>query len=707
LSTPLHRVIAVVAAVTVGAGCARAASFHPAWPDAAVELRDDGDRDQAIDRLWVLPVGPERDQARRPIAAALARRITEAADEDQPFVAAALLDQLIWLWQDDPAAVGRGLASQAPLLRALRAMFGKSGALEPTVQTLILLAEIEPDARAAHLAELDEVLGFADELAMAENGPDATRAQPLVLLEPTALALPLPWLVDRYVALQVARQRQVARLIEQRGASMPLVRAHHDFLSSGRRIAKVLARAGRAPEIHRALARLTTTYGADRELAIRAEVVADHATADSYTELASALATDEHAADATAALAVCMTGLARFPADPGLLSAAGSDARTLGRIDQAIAFYQQALHATGELDTAVALRLGNLYAERIQRLASGGRPSAANAAWHEALRFTAEAAKAHPHSVWQKTAALAESGLGKGLASQGMLDDAKHALIASIERAPSIEAYETLVTINVQTDRYADAQKWASAGIAMLGDRTTGDRYRRAKLERLAADGLRRAGKDRPAAERYLDSLRTWASLGDNKDLPHAIAAERELDMSRTMWWLGDAGKSVDLAMRALDRDPGSEELATTAVAFLIEAGRYRDALDAFHRCLGEPAISDYHKTYMSLWILGEAVRAGEPRDRLATDYLTGRRGDAWYEKLAQLATGKLAFADVIGIATTGPRRAELAFYGALLGFAPAAATPAGRHKLLEEVVAAHLVLDAEYDLARLYLQKP
>ena len=698
---------AVWIALIACGGCGSTAGFHASWPDTQVELRDDGDRDQAIDRLWVMPLGAERDRARAPIAAAVAHRINDAIDDDHPFVAAALLDQLIWLWQDDPSAVGRGLASQAPLLRALRAMFSKSGALEPTVETLILLAEIEPDARAAHLAELDEVLGFADDLAMAENGPDATRAQPLVLLEPTALALPLPWLVDRYVALQVARQRAVARLIEQRGASMPLVRAHHDFLSSGRRIANVLARAGRAAEIHRTLARLTTTYGADRELAIRAEMVADHATADSYIELASALATDEHAADATAALAVCVTGLARFPADPGLLSAAGGNARTLGRIDHAIALYQQALHATGELDTAVALRLGNLYAERIQRLASGGRPSAANDAWHEALKFTAKVASSHPHSVWQKTAALAESGLGRGLASQGMIDDARQALIASIERAPSIEAYETLVTINVQTDRYADAQKWASAGIAMLGDRTSGDRYRRAKLERLAADGLRRAGKDRPAAERYLDSLRTWASLGDNKDLPRAVAAERELDMSRTMWWLGDAGKSVDLAMRALDRDPGSEELATTAVAFLIEAGRYRDALDAFHRSLGEPAISDYHKTYMSLWILGEAVHAGEPRDRIATDYLTGRRGDAWYERLAQLATGKLAFADVVGAATTGPRRAELAFYGALLGFAPTAATPAGRHKLLEEVVAAHLVLDAEYDLARLYLQKP
>lgn len=699
--------LGVAFGAAAGAGCGPAASFHAAWPDTQLELRDDADREQAIDRLWVTPLGPEHDRARDRIAAAIARRIADAIDDDQPFVAAALLDQLTWMWQYDPTAVGRGLADQAPMLRELEAVFAKSGTLEPTVQSLILLAEVDAPERARHLAELDEVLGFADELAVAENGPNATRAQPIALLEPTVLALPLGWLVDRYVALEIDRQHAVGSLIDSQGASMQIVRAHRDLLATGRRIADVLARAGRASEIHRQLAQLTGSYGVDRDLTIRAEVVADQPTAEAYARLASALQIDEATPDAAAALSVCLAGLAKFPRDPDLLAAAGGDARLLGRIDQAIALYEQALHAGGEIDAAVALRLGKLYAERIQRLASGGRPSAANEAWHQALSFTASGASAHPHEVWQQTAAIAESALGRGLASQGMLDDAQHALTASLERAPSIDAYETLVTIDVQTDRYADAQKWAQDAIALLGDRTTGDRYRRAKLERLTGDSLRRAGKNRPAAERYLESLRTWALLGDSKDLPRAIVAERELDMSRTMWSLGDPGKAVDLAMQALDHDPDSEELATNAVAFLIEAGRYRDALDAYHRSLGEPTISEYHKVYMSLWIVGAAARIDEPRDRLACDYLAGRKGNVWYEKLAQLAAGKLAFAEVRLLATTGPRRAELAFYGATLGFDPAAATPAGRHKLLAEVVAAHLVLDAEYDLARMYLQQP
>ncbi|HEX2685485.1 MAG TPA: hypothetical protein VHN14_02645, partial [Kofleriaceae bacterium] len=535
----------------------------------------------------------------------------------------------------------------------------------------------------------------------------ATRAQPIALLAPTALALPLAWLVDRYVALEVARQQAVGQLIDRQGASMSLVRAHHDFLATGHRIANLLARAGRAPQIHGQLARLWGSYGADRALTIRARILADQPTAEAYAQLASTLEADERTPDPAAALAVCLTGLVKYPGDPGLLAAAGGSARQLGRVEQAIALDEQALRATGALDTAVVLGLGKLYAERIQRLASGGRPSAANAAWHQALSFTRKAWSAHPHAVWQHAEALARSGLGRGLASQGMLDDAKHALTASLERAPSIEAYETLVTIDAQIDRYGEALHWARQGIALLGQDRYDDHYQRAKLERLAADVLRRAGKTKPATERYLASLRIWSLLGDNKDLPRAIAGERALDMGRTMWWLGDPGKAVDLVMQALAHDPESEELATNAVAFLIEVGRYPDALDVYHTSLGQPAISDYHKTYMSLWILGEAARAGAPRDRLASDYLASRKGDVWYEKLAQLAGGKLAITEVRPLATNAPRRAELAFYGAILGFDPAAATPAGRTQLLGQVVAAHLIFDAEYDLARMYLRQP
>lgn len=685
--------------------CAARPKLGASWPDAEIELRDETDRDAAIDRLWITPPGKERDRARTEIAAATAARMRDALEEDRPLAAAILLDQLTWMWSTEPTALGRGLAPHVDLLVQLRAQFAKAGALEPAVQTLIVLSEADPAKRADHLAEVDEILAFADELAISEHGPDGARAQPIALLQPTALALPLPWVVDRYITLLVERQRVVAHLLDTQGASMALVRAHSDILATAARIANVLARAGRTAEIHRHLSRIQG-IGSDRELAVRAEIVADQPSADAYAELATEMRSDEHAADPAAALAVCIAGLQRFPKDASLLAAAGGDARALGRVDQAIAFYEQAL-AGAEVDTAIALRLGKLYADRIGRLAGGGRPRAAATAWNDVKRFTSRAARAHPHTVWQQTAAIAESALGKGLASQGLITDARYALAGSLERAPSIDALETLTTIETQLDRYSQAQRWAAAGIGLLGESTTGDRYRRAKLQRLAADALRRAGKLKEAAPRYLDSLRSWASLGEDKDLPRSIVGERRLDLGRVLWWLGDPVKAVDEVMKAVEADPDSPEIGAGAVAFLIIAGRYRDALDAYHRGLGEPEGSELFKVYTSLWIVGEAKRLGLPQDRLAVEYLAARRGDLWYERLARAASGKISLDVLRAAATTGPRRSELAFYSAVFGLDPAANTRDGRRALLQQAVSARIVMDAEYDLARYYLSQP
>lgn len=695
----------VMRAILVGvllAACGHSSGKTPAWPDAPVALRDDADRDQTIDRLWVLPPGAARDQLRGEVAAALAKRIGEAIVEDRSFAAAQLLDQLTWMWQADPAAVGTGLAAHAGLLKQLRTMFAKSGALEPAIQALVLLAEIEPEQRKERVAEIDEILAFADELAIADNGPAAVRAQPIQLLQPTALALPLPWLVDRYVAMLVERQRSIQQLIDKQGASLQLVRAHHDILTSSRRVANVLARAGRATEIHAALTKLKG-LGTERELSARAEILAAQPTARAYAELAEELRVDDHAPDSAAALAVCTSGLAKFPGDIALAIAAAGDAKTLGRVDQAIALYEQALRGADDVDSAAALRLGKLYGERIQRLAGGGRPRAAHEAWRGVLAFTAQTAKDHPHMVWQQTAAIAESALGRGLASQGLLGDAKDALEASLERAPSIDAYETLTTIDVQTQRFASATEWAKSGLAMLGDKSTGDRYRRAKLERIEGDALRGLGQRKEAGARYLDALRTWASLGESKELPRTVAAERLLDSGRAMLGMGDPDPAVDLVIRAVDIDADTADIAAGAVAVLIEAGRYRDAVDAYHRGLGAN-LTDFTKIYMSLWIAGEAKRIGEPLDRLAADYLTSRQGDTWYEMLARAATGRLPYPVLRAAATTGPRQAELAFYTAVLELDPASTTPAAKKRLFAQVLAAKVVLDAEYDLARRYL---
>ena len=674
---------------------------YPADPDAPLQLRDDADREQVIDALWTRP----DDALRGKVAVAIARRISDALEEDRPFLAEQLLLQLTSLWEYDPQHVATGLADHAALLERLRATFAKSGASEPAIATLVILAEIEPPRRAERLAELDEVLHFADDLAAAEDGPDSQRAQPIAQLQPTVLALPLPWLVDRYVALLEQRQAAVTQLITQTGASIQLVNPHRDVLATGHRIANALARAGRVEDIAHHVQ--TQGLGYDRELRVHADAVADQPSANAYVDLAKLLRNDQHAPDANAALGVCLAGLKHYPADAALLAAAADHASALGRIDQPIALFEQALEAQGgEVDATIAYRLGKLYAERIARLAYGGRPSAAATAWHEVARFADAEARRAPRDVWAQVEANAETALGKGLLSQGAIAAAEQTLAAALDHAPSIDAYETLVTIHDKTDRYASAIRYAQRGMRLLGE-TTGDRYHRAKLDRLAGDAAHAGGRDRDALAFYLDALKSWDLLGMDRDLPRSIAAERKLEAGRALWALGRPNDAVDFALKAIDTDTESPTIAAGAVAFLLVVGRYHDALDAYHRGLGDPAVSEYYKVYMSLWVLAAGRRAGEPRDRLAYDDLASRHGDLGYERVAEAATGRLELAALRADATTAPRRAELAFYGAVLGLDPDAATPDGARRKLVEVVSARLVMDAEYDLARAFLTKP
>jgi tetratricopeptide (TPR) repeat protein len=685
------------------ASCNHAGGGRATFPDEPLQLADDSDRAQAIDELWVMPAGAQRDARRAQVVAAVAHRIAEVLDEDKPLAAQQLLFELCALWRTDPEAVGRGLADQEPLLRRLRAQFARSGAIEPTLAALAVLAEVDASHRAAYLAELDEALAFADELSTAEHGDDAEHGQSIALVQTTVLALPLPWLVDRYVGLLEERQRAVTRLIDAKQLPMRLVQAHHDVIHTAHRIANALARAGRVSEIHAHLERLNG-IGSDRELAIRAEILADQPTADAYAELARAMRSDKEAPDAVAALATCLRGLAEHPGDTGLLADAAGDATALGRVAQPIALYEQLVLAQhGEVDGALALRLGKLYAQTIGGLAIGGRPRAATAAWRELARF-AERAGRHAHrDVWRQVAAIGQASLGRGLASQGQLADAERTLIASLDRAPSVEAYETLATIYLKTGRLDGARRMTSIALRLLGAQTAADKYHRAKLERLAGDVARDERRPREAAALYLQAMQMWSALAKDDDLPRNVAAEGKLEFARALFYVGDLDKSVEFVLDAVETDPDSAGTNRTAVAFLLEIARPADAADAVHRALGAD-LADLDKVYLCLWLLGDAHRRGATPDPLATEYLRARRGELWYEQLAQVATGRREFASLGAAATSAPRRAELAFYGTLLGLDPAAGSPARARAGLESVVRAGMVLDEEYDLARQYL---
>jgi tetratricopeptide (TPR) repeat protein len=340
-------------------------------------------------------------------------------------------------------------------------------------------------------------------------------------------------------------------------------------------------------------------------------------------------------------------------------------------------------------------KLGALYAERIARLGFGARPAAARTA-------LATLEKTSHGKVWTEARAAAETALGKGMLSQGRLDDAERALTTAIDLAPSIDALETLATIYYKTGRLASANRYAGEAIAAAGD----DLEHRARLERIAADIARADNRARDAAVLYLTAMHDWSELLKAPQPPKTLLAEGQLEAGRGLWFLGHSDRAVDLVLSATEEDADSASTFTSAVAFLIEVGRPVDALDALHRALSAD-VGEMFKVYMCLWVLADERRRGDARDRQAVDYLASRHGDLWYEQLAEAATGRLDFAALRANANTAPRQAELAFYGVVLGLDPEAAAPVYAKKKLVEVIEAGLVMDAEFDLARLYLAGP
>src|SRR3569623_329547 len=333
---------------------------------------------------------------------------------------------------------------------------------------------------------------------------------------------------------------------------------------------------------------------------------------------------------------------------------------------------------------------------RAPRSSPSRRPPAARTA-------LATLEKTERGKVWTESRAAAETALGKGMLSQGRLDDAERALTTAIDLAPSdVDALETLATIYYKPGRLTDASHTSAAALVAAGS----DLERRARIERIAADVARSDSRPRDAAVLYLTAMHDWSELLKAPQPPKSLLAEGQLEAGRGLWFLGHTDRAVDLVLSATEEDADSAATFASAVSFLIQVDRPVDALDALHRALSAD-VGELYKVYMCLWVLGDERRRGEARDRQAVEYLGSRHGDLWYEQRAEAATGRLDFATLRANANTAPRQAELAVYGVTLGRDPEAAAPAYVKKKLIEVLEAGLVMDAEYDLARLYLSTP
>jgi tetratricopeptide (TPR) repeat protein len=699
---PQLRRLVLVAGLVLFVGCPHPKDAAPprafTSTDVPWELEDGDDWAEMRDRMLGLsPTDARRHDLRVQLAAAQADRIGHWLDADRPTLAYEAMLDLVRMWTDDPENLGVELAAQRDVIARARGAFARAGADAEVVLSLIVLSEIEPEKRAARWDEVDEVLAFSDELAVAENGDLAVRARPIELLEPVALAWPLRTVTDRYIALVVERQKAVADALDKKGASFELVRAHTGVLRAARTLAAALARAGRPLEIAALLAPMSG-IGTDEALAqLAAAVAADGAGARDYVKFARAFRSHDDDDDPGSARAVALAGLARFPDDTTLLGAEARASTDLGRVHEPIRLYESVARLGGE-DDEVVERLALLYQRRLEALALSGRPVEAEARLTELEAFFKQAGKAHPGRPWSERRAAAFETMGRGLVAQGELDAAADYLRRSVKLDPDVGAFEMLATIALKRQEWRDAIGWAERGADLSRDASVP----RAHLLKIAGDAAAGAGDGERARDRWIAALQIWAELGDSAQLAASIAGERLVQGGQLLWSLGEKDEALRLLEASVDVDPDGADTYTAVVAFFIVNDDYPRALDAFHRAVIADRIGDYYKVYMSLWVVAEARRREVDPDPLAVEFLAKRDGALWHDDMARLATGRVQVAELEPRATNRARRAELEYYTAMLGLGGDAR--ADIRALLEEVISAEAVLYPEYDMARHWL---
>lgn len=675
--------------------------------DAPYELDDDLDFGERADELRALPPGAERSALRQALAAALVRRMGMVIDSGRLDRLDRVVRELAVLWQAEPAQLGPELAPHLAALQRTRSAFARAGLDRETALVLALLAAADPAHAADYRDELEQIVVFADAQAVARLGALGRGTGTLNILGPVVEHVQGPHLgdlTDRVVAALIARANLADATLTAAAASgklpdSPVIRI---AFRASRDLAIALALGHRGEHLGRVLVELV---GVGRTRALEEPgraVSAPTATAVEWAALARAIrmghdGKDDDPTAARAALALCEDALVRFPDNPLLLVAAAGHASDLERLHQPIALLERARRAAPG-DAEIADRLTVLYRERLARLAHGDRPRAAGRRLDELRAFHAEIEAAFPERAWSSTWAEALATYGHGLVSVGELAAARAELNRSVGVEPTVEALQTLGTVSLKLGDFHDARRYLERG-AKLGGDAPAELYSRAKVLRLAGDAARGTGDATGAIRRWRDALEIWAHLGETVELPPALAGERFAEIGKLFWDLGLREEALENFARAVEVDREGSETHVNIISYLILRDELDRARDVFYDALGSDRVSEYHKVYLCLWILAEDRRAGRPDDRLATEYLAGRDGPLWYDDVARLATGRATVEDLGARATTRARRAELRYYGAVLG---PPGRPAGEvRRLLQDVVATDMVLFFEYDMAR------
>lgn len=269
----------------------------------------------------------------------------------------------------------------------------------------------------------------------------------------------------------------------------------------------------------------------------------------------------------------------------------------------------------------------------------------------------------------------------------------------------SLDAQETvggLLQLGLLLERMGRGQEAAELYRRALqkvgGEKQEGEPRRAEILERLG-DALRMEGKPQEATQVYEQGLALWDdNLSRQKGQRIGLA---HLRRGVLLGRLDRPSDSVSAFERALELAPDMRETYATILAYLaVSEPDNRFGHRVFRAALNQLSLEPEWKVYFGLWLRMIAGRSGAPVDHDVSAVLDDlAEGDGWSAKLAQFASGKLDFAQLMAAASDLGQRTEAYFYEGARRLA--AGDREGAREMFQRVLESKMVNFYEFAMAQ------
>jgi tetratricopeptide (TPR) repeat protein len=630
--------------------------------------------------------------------------------------------------------------------RAVVTLFSPRGNEQAVATALFVLVSLEP-AEKSWRDRLDQLFSWLDTGSQVAAGPGGGRAGVTTaseVLDSVASTWPTSSVVDRLTRAALARQDRLSSALRRplgtgspRNAIGELLVDSEAMQALAANIAGLHLRCGQLKGAETALGQLAGKPGDDPELRQLVSAAArSGAKPDDFMALARRFlpqvkllgGTSNDRLDPAAASEVIRRGLERTPGHGELLVLGSRVARFLPAPFLALRYLEEA-QSSLERSRSSSEDLAELSAERLELALSRLRvhidpdhiePAAREA---DALRQqVAESRKRFGENVKISDGDI-DFELARGYVDAGLVDRAEP-LLQKAQREPDAGVEVTLQLGRLELKRGDPARAASVLREALDNQQRNAPTEEtipfvegQSKLARALGDVYEVQGRLDDARRVWRLAVRGWERLMVEQLRRKNLGASSEatFEVGRLYYVLGRHADGIQKFNEAIEQNESRDQTYIDTLAFLVQQGESEAALDVYRRVLSKPTrtVSEYVKVYSSLWILDITRRGSKTPEPAAEAYLKSldsrrislrpARAAAWYMPLARYALGRLSYEQLVPLADTTGKRAELYFYEAMRRLAEGRSDDA--HQLWEKVLETRMFSFFEFDMASRYLR--